>query len=142
MRRRGNGRPSTAWAIGLAVTAAAALWACGGDEDAAPAADPVLSAEAARGKQVLASRGCLGCHSTDGRRSAGPTFRGAFGSEVTLTDGRTVAVDEAYLVRAIKDPWAEKVKGFTTTMPRNALPDDEVAAVVAYIKAIGAVPAA
>jgi cytochrome c oxidase subunit 2 len=56
---------------------------------------------------------------------------------VALEDGRKVAVDDAYLVRAIKDPWAEKVKGFPTVMPRNNLPDAEVDAIVAYIKALG-----
>jgi cytochrome c oxidase subunit 2 len=122
----------------VASVAALALWSCGGDAgDAGSGPAPPLSAEAAQGKQLAVARGCAGCHSVDGRTSAGPTWKGAYGSQVALEDGRKVAVDDAYLVRAIKDPWAEKVKGFPTVMPRNNLPDAEVDAIVAYIKALG-----
>jgi cytochrome c oxidase subunit 2 len=125
-------------AVLLVAVAAGLVWSCGGDADRTTTSpEPALSAEAAQGKQLGIARGCMGCHSVDGRKTAGPTWKGAYGSETTLTDGTKVLVDDAYLVRAIKDPWAEKVKGFTTVMPRNSLPDAEVNAIVAYIRAIG-----
>ena len=138
MRTRETTSGAAVWPVALVLVAGALLWSCGGDpDDVASTPEPPLSAEAAQGKQLAVTRGCVGCHSFDGRTTAGPTWKGAYGSQVTLEDGRKVPVDEAYLVRAIKDPWAEKTKGFTTLMPRNNLPDSEVNAIVAYIKAIG-----
>jgi cytochrome c1 len=59
---------------------------------------------------------------------------------VQLDDGSDVVADERYLTTAVRDPWAEKVAGFSTVMPRNALSDAEVAAVVAYIKELAPRP--
>ena len=53
----------------------------------------------------------MACHSADGRSSVGPTWKGLYGSEVELEDGTTVTADDEYLVRAIKDPEAERVEG-------------------------------
>ncbi len=109
----------------------AVLVACGGD----PAPPPVaLSAEGQRGLELASAKGCAGCHRVDGKDAAGPTWKDLYNSEVTLTDGTTVTADDAYLVEAIKDPWAKKVKGYSTIMPRNSLKADEVAAIVTYIK--------
>ena len=42
--------------------------------------------------------------------------------------------DEAYLIRSITDPQAEIVRDWTIRMPTNSLNDDQVAAIVTYIK--------
>lgn len=116
--------------VGVGVGTAALLVACGGGSDA----EPVLSAAAQQGKALAVSKGCSSCHVFYGRDAAGPTWKGLYGSTVTLTDDSKVVADEAYLTRSIKDPWSQKVKGFGTTMPRNSLSDDEVAEIVGYIK--------
>ena len=132
--QRPHRRTVGAWArIGLGTAAlAAALAACGGGSDGG--AEPALSAAATAGKQLAVAKGCASCHVFYGKDAAGPTWKGLFGSEVTLTDGTTVVADEAYLTQAIKDPWSQKVKGFGTVMPRNNLSDAEVSLIVAYIK--------
>ncbi|MBM3684711.1 MAG: cytochrome c [Actinobacteria bacterium] len=125
------------------VAAALLLVGCGGDDEGATGEPAVaLSAEAQRGRQLYGSKGCASCHSVDGRDAAGPTWKNLAGSTVTLEDGRKVVADDDYLRRAISDPWAERVKGYGTVMPRNALTDDEVSAVVAYIRAISPDPSA
>ena len=58
------------------------------------------------------------------------------GTEVTLTDGSTVTVDEAYLTRSITEPDAQVVEGFSVKMPKTALTDAEVADLVAYIASL------
>jgi len=132
-------------AVRAAVTVAlvaAVVAACGGGSGGDSAdAEPVLSPTAAQGKQLAVSKGCASCHVFYGKDAAGPTWKGLYNSEVTLTDGSVVVADDEYLTRSIKDPWAQKVKGFGTIMPRNNLTDAEVALVVAYIKEL-APPAA
>jgi len=49
-----------------------------------------------------------------------------------------VLADDAYLTRAIADPSAELVDGYTLKMPANNLNDAEVADIVAFINALAA----
>ena len=58
----------------------------------------------ATGKDLYTSLGCQGCHTLDGTKATGPTFKGLFGSKVKLASGQTVTADEAYLLESILDP--------------------------------------
>lgn len=99
-----------------------------------------LSETASIGKQVAAEQGCTGCHSTDGRRSTGPTWQGLYDSERTLTDGSTATANEEYLRRAITDPSAQVPDGFPAgVMPSyDGLSDDQVNGLVEYIETLEA----
>lgn len=99
-------------------------------------ADDGLNASARQGKGLAQSRGCVACHSSDGSRSIGPGWRGLYGREETLADGRKVKVDAAYLAESIRNPGAAVVQGYPAIMPPAALDDAEVAALVAYIQAL------
>ena len=92
------------------------------------------------GLDLLTSRGCLGCHSTDGTRRVGPPFLGRFGTEVAVLEGdarRMVVVDEAYVLRSISDPAAQVAEGFPGAMPPSAVTAEEGAALVAAIRWLG-----
>lgn len=118
------------------AAAAPALAACGGgsgDEGSGPA----LTGDAARGRDIVRSSGCVACHTVDGSDGPGPTFAGAYGSEVRLSGGSTVTADEDFLRRAITDPAAEVAEGYSIAMPPNALDERQVDAVVAYLRALG-----
>jgi cytochrome c oxidase subunit 2 len=109
---------------------------CGGDDDAT--AEPAeLSADAEAGRTLARDSGCAGCHGNDFAGGLGPTWVGLAGSEVELEDGTTVTADDAYLTRAIADPGAERVAGFALEMPANDLSEEEIAQIVAYIRALG-----
>jgi cytochrome c oxidase subunit 2 len=115
------------------MSAALALAGCGGGGDPGP----VLTGEAAHGRQVAKDRGCTSCHTADGNRSEGPTWKGVAGSTVRLADGTAVVADDAYLARSIKEPRAQIVQGYKATMPvPTGITDAEVAALTAYIKAL------
>lgn len=58
---------------------------------------------------------------------------GLAGSDVELSDGTTVVADGAYLFESIRDPVAQIVAGYSVQMPRNALTDEEIDAIVAFI---------
>jgi cytochrome c oxidase subunit 2 len=89
------------------------------------------------GQALVAQNGCGACHSLDGSKLTGPTFRGLFGSTVTLSDGSTVPADDAYLTESIKDPNAKIVKGFPSgIMPQFNLTDAQIKSIVAYLETL------
>lgn len=92
-----------------------------------------------RGEAVATSNGCLACHSIDGSSAAGPTWKGLWGRQVLLTDGRTVVADEDYLLKSIIDPAADIVDGYQPIMPTEIgerLSDEDLAALLAFIRSI------
>jgi cytochrome c oxidase subunit 2 len=89
------------------------------------------------GLKLLEEKGCLGCHSTDGSKKIGPTFKGIFGrKETVLTGGkeREIIVDDAYLNRSVREPQADIVKGYPPVMPALQVPDEELETIVSYLK--------
>lgn len=103
------------------------------------------SAEVRRGRRLAEQRGCLGCHSTDGAQSTGPGWMNLAGTEARLADGRSLRRDRDYLIRAILDPDAEVVAGYSKglmagAMPGRKLSQTEGAALASYIQSLGSVP--
>jgi cytochrome c oxidase subunit II len=103
---------------------------------AAGVGDPLL----ARGRALVESKGCIACHTTDGRSAVGPTWKGLYGKTETLADGSTALVDEQFLRDFIADPKARSIRGFPPVMPRIELAADELDAIVAYIQSLGDAP--
>jgi cytochrome c oxidase subunit 2 len=108
-------------------------WEAGGAEKAA-AGMPL----AERGKELAEKSGCLACHTTTGAPLVGPTWKGLYGSTVTLADDKTAAADENYLEESIVDPGAKIVKGFPNLMPayKQSLSRDDILAIIAYLKTL------
>ncbi len=90
------------------------------------------------GPTLYASKGCAGCHSTDGSQMVGPSFKGLFGRTENLSDGSTVQVDENYLRESIVAPAAKVVAGYSPVMPPYAgqLTDEQIDGLIAYIKTL------
>lgn len=92
-----------------------------------------------KGLDLLQSKGCLGCHTTDGTPKVGPTFKGLYERKVTVsTQGkeRTIVADEEYLKRAVLDPGSDVVKGFPNIMPKMPVSEDELKEIVNYIETL------
>jgi cytochrome c oxidase subunit 2 len=92
------------------------------------------------GKELLEKHGCLGCHSLDGNRGVGPTFKGLYNSRVTVMQNGmrlTVTADEVYLRESISQPGAKIVEGFQPVMPTYPdLKPAEVEALVEFIEGV------
>ena len=73
-----------------------------------------------RGAKLARRSGCATCHSLDGSRRPGPTWKGLYGQKRALANGQEVVADEAYLRRAIVNPDAEIARGF----PKGMMPKD------------------
>jgi len=89
------------------------------------------------GKTVAQEKGCLACHSLDGSKGIGPTFKGLAGSQVKVTkDGKhiTVTADAPYLKESIREPGVSIVEGFQPIMPPfTDLSDAEMDALLKWL---------
>lgn len=100
------------------------------------------SKEAAAGEKglnLLRSKGCLGCHTVDGSKKVGPTFKGLFGKKVTvLTNGkeRVVTADEEYLKRSVLQPGSDIVKGYPNLMPTIPVTQEELEEIIEYLEGL------
>lgn len=90
------------------------------------------------GENVATRFGCLSCHSVDGGRRIGPTWRGLYGGRSQLTSGETVIADEAYITRSIMQPMTDIVVGFPPVMPtyQGRITAGEIAAILEYIRSL------
>lgn len=91
------------------------------------------------GEELVRQKGCIGCHSTDGSQKIGPTFKGLFGRQETVERGgkaETVTVDENYLRQSIQAPKAAVVQGFQPVMPELPLSEEDVTAIIEYLKGL------
>jgi len=96
-----------------------------------------------QGKELFTTKGCVACHSVTGERKAGvnkigPDLNSMFGKMGEFEDGAKVMRDENYIRESLMNPTAKIVKGFQPLMPtfRGTLSDEEVNAIVAYIKSL------
>jgi len=94
---------------------------------------------AEQGKKIFNARNCNTCHSVDGTRMVGPSFKGLFNSEVELNDGSKVKADENFIRESILEPNKKIVKTYSAMMPsyKGVLSEEELTAVIAYIKSLG-----
>lgn len=93
----------------------------------------------ASGERLVKVKGCRACHSTDGSKLVGPSFKGLFGSRgVVIAAGREqeIAVDEKYLRASILKPNESIVKGFQALMPPQQLTEEELVAIIQYLKGL------
>jgi cytochrome c oxidase subunit 2 len=94
---------------------------------------------ATAGQRLLGTKGCLACHTTDGTRKVGPTFKGLYGSKVTVvTNGkqRVVTADDAYIERSVLHPDADVVKGFPPVMPTIPVSKKEMQEIIGYMETL------
>ena len=91
------------------------------------------------GKALLTSKGCIACHSSDGSKLIGPSFKGLFGrEEVVVRDGveRTIVVDDAYVKESIMEPGKDIVKGYQPLMPPLPMTAEEVQQIIDHLKTL------
>ena len=94
-----------------------------------------------QGAKLLEEKGCLACHTTDGTIEAGPSFKGRFGTKVTVLTGgkeREILVDETYIKNSILHPDADIAKGFDNIMPsqEGTVNEEEINEIITYIKGL------
>jgi cytochrome c oxidase subunit 2 len=111
-------------------------------EQTGVSADPVE-----RGAKWAQQYGCLACHSVDGSKTnasgvayLGPTWKGIFGEQATMSDGTVITVDENYLRESILNPGKMIVQGYPANiMPANfgtQLSEEQINDLIAYLMSL------
>jgi cytochrome c oxidase subunit II len=94
------------------------------------------------GRTIMETKGCVACHTTDGSKLVGPSFKGIYGHKVTVTTAgkeREITVDDEYIARSINDPTADVVKGFVSGQMvsyKGQFTDEDIKQIVEYIKTL------
>lgn len=101
-----------------------------------------IESPTATGRRIMQNIGCFACHTIDGNKLVGPTFKGIWGATHTVTTGREkreVEVDEEYIRRSIFDPNADIVDGYNKGLMlsyEGQLSDEDVENIIEYLKTL------
>lgn len=94
---------------------------------------------AQRGRRLYTGKfGCVQCHTTDGRRGIGPSFKDTFGAQVVFTDGTRAPADENYIRESILQPGLKIVASYDNAMPtfQGRIKDSEINDLLEFIKTL------
>jgi cytochrome c oxidase subunit II len=94
------------------------------------------------GYLLLRNTGCIACHSIDGTKLVGPSFKGLYGSERKVISDKgeiSVIANDSYIFKSIVDPNSEIVVGFNKGIMqsyKNLLKESDIKAISDYIKTL------
>ena len=106
------------------------------------AATANIDTPGATGKRIMQNIGCFACHTLDGTKLVGPSFKGIWGEEQSVVTGganRKVKVDEEYIKRSIYDPNADVVEGYMKGLMvsyQGQLSEADIANIIEYLKTV------
>jgi cytochrome c oxidase subunit 2 len=92
------------------------------------------------GLDVIKKNACIGCHSLDGSKLVGPSFKSIYNTErnvVTNGNTRVVIADDAYMLNSIINPNVDVVEGFSANLMqtyKGVLSNDEIQLIIDYLK--------
>ena len=94
------------------------------------------------GYLLMRNTGCFACHSIDGSKLVGPSFKGLFGSQRDVLRGDkkiSVTADESYIKNSILNPDADVVAGFNKGLMKSykdILKDADIKTITDYLKTL------
>ncbi|MCT4615603.1 MAG: cytochrome c oxidase subunit II [Marinifilaceae bacterium] len=96
----------------------------------------------ALGFQIAKKNGCLVCHSVDGSKLVGPSWKGLYGGNRKLkVKGKKIEqiADSAYIVKSIYYPNDEIVDGYSKGLMlsyKNELKPEDISEIIKYLKTL------
>jgi len=94
------------------------------------------------GLTLIKQNACITCHSQDGSKIIGPSFKGLYGrKEMVIEEGieKEITADDAYIKRSIYEPNAQVVKGFNPGLMisyQKQFSEEEIKKIIEYIKGL------
>lgn len=110
--------------------------------DTTKVAEAAVDSPTATGKRIMKNIGCFACHTIDGNKLVGPSFKGIYGHTATvITDGkeREITVDDEYIKKSIYEPNADVVKGFNKGLMQpyvGQLSEGDISQIIEYLKTL------
>lgn len=103
---------------------------------------PVKKEDNRLGFKLIEKNGCTACHSIDGSKVVGPSFKGIYGAKRAVTTAgakREVTVDDAYLKTAVYDPNTDVVDGYPPGLMKSykgLITEQEITQINEYLKTL------
>ena len=103
---------------------------------------PVKKVDNQLGFKLIEKNGCIACHSIDGSKVVGPSFKGIYGAKHNVTTAgakREVTVDDAYLKTAVYDPNTDVVDGYPPGLMKSykgLITEKEITQINEYLKTL------
>lgn len=91
------------------------------------------------GRNLYHRRSCAQCHSIDGTRITGPTFKDLYGSTQHFTDGSSAVVDDPYIRHFVRNPQQRIPVGYDPVMTAfgtDVLSEKDLDGIIAFMKSI------
>lgn len=94
------------------------------------------------GYLLLRNTGCIACHSVDGTKLVGPSFKGIYGKDRVVTEGTsqvTVKADEKYIRNSIYNPDSQVVSGYAKGLMKSykeLLKEEDIKTITEYLKSL------
>ena len=94
------------------------------------------------GYLLLRNTGCIACHSLDGAKLVGPSFKDLYGKETIVMSGtsqKSVTVNEEYIINSIYNPDSEIVFGFSKGLMqsyRGVINENDIQIIIDYLKTL------
>ena len=94
------------------------------------------------GLKVLQNNGCIACHSIDGSKIVGPSFKGLYGTQRTVTingSQANVIADDNYIKSSIYEPDAAIVDGYSNGLMKsykNLISEEDIIQINEYLKGL------
>jgi cytochrome c oxidase subunit 2 len=95
-----------------------------------------------QGLTLMKKNACISCHTLDGNRLVGPSFKGLLGrEEQVIIDGneQTITVDRDFIMQSIKDPNAAITATYQQglmTPYKDILSDEDINHIIDYIQTL------
>ena len=94
------------------------------------------------GFKILEKNGCFACHSINGTKLVGPTFKGSYGSDVEVTTNgatRKIKVNSLYIISSILEPNKDIVSGYPPGVMKSykgIITDKDIVLIIDYLKTL------
>lgn len=95
------------------------------------------------GYLLIRNTGCIACHSLDGTKLVGPSFKNLYGQERIVLSGNnqvSLTADDNYITKSIYDPDSEIVKGYNKGLMKSykdVLKENDIKVIIDYLKTPG-----
>jgi cytochrome c oxidase subunit II len=94
------------------------------------------------GLAILKQNACLTCHSQDGSKLIGPSFKGVYGRTQIVdsnSETREIVVEDEYITRSIYNPNADIVQGYMRGLMisyENIISEEQIDDIIDYMKTL------